>query len=1073
MAFLVVLAMAGFWALAGWVFLCWAGWQRNLLRAMLLAPAAGMSLLVLLLFLMHRWGMPVRLAGPISTVLLCAAIAAHFWRNGKRGTPPKRLVVRVALVLALGAAFVGAPLLTDGFAWVSFCNDDMANYVLTAQGMLTRGNLALYDPMAYVTTGDPSLQLTAVTEVAGLRCGAELLLSWLMALLGFADHRVFMPMIIALQLATAGAVAGLVCTGRQRRKQAWLVMAWQPLVALVVLGAVYQLIAQVMGLGMLALCATLLLDRMGHNRKTGLAGGLLVGSLGVSYPEVLPFLVLPILLHYGRGLLGEWRWFGTMALTALVAWNTFLTGIVYFFTVQLGNGTKTTPAQQFPYFLIPSGIPTFWGLMPVAGRLEGAWMDAAITIGLLLTVVAIYSIVRQYWRGEAAGAVAASFGLTSALLFARGADFGTYKAAMYLWPFLTCVLVLTWWEWFETRRYIAISIALAAMMVLMGVPTSWRYISASAGWPGKGSGFVEIPGATKSRLLDQLRTLSEQPRESTVVVDTYNVVLAKFAGVYFRGEAFRAPSKNFFATSGKYLGSRVTSWYADRVRPGYTDAFWGLLNERRRWYRDTGFPMPDGSVNEFQLEQRPGETGFPKRYTLLRSGGGLTVLNRATQPGDAVVSLQSGAQVRNHLVLTDSYLGRNYFLAESARPEGRIALFQLEPDYFRPGHTMSSAGRHMLFQVLGPVAGSMMRVEMTASLNGDGENRVPQAKVVGSGTYAFGAVGRGSARLQTAVEPLLIERRPFLLLDMGAVPRGFQEDRRGLQAWYGRNSVLDNRKITSFVRDISLVTAMPQPSSYLEDFRAGLTNPAVLYSGSYEDGWVAEESFYWLHQPAGEVELSLRVNVPDVPTRPRMLQLRVDDEVLGQVPLQLGRQDVRLPVKPLDIGKARRIQLRFDRATPLSADDRRPASALMEALGFRGAGTTTAAPGKEIPASGVTVGNHWYPYEEFGGSAFRWVDHGAEVFLTSRSAGSGKLIVELEAGPGVGSKAFRLLVRDDAGKTVNLDCHGGRDKYPVTLNVKPGKNRFRLGVEGGGLPTPNDPRVLHFRVFGLEWKPAT
>ncbi len=1078
MPFLLVLAMVAFWSMAGWVLLCWAGLQRNLFRTLLLAPAAGVVALVLPLFELYRWGVPVRIGGPLATAAICVGIAVHFLRKGRRVRPPAGLVARVAVVLTLGGAFVGAPLISEGFAWVSFCNDDMANYVLGGQGLLSRGYLVPYSPTAYVATADPSLQLTAVLEAAGFRCGAELLLAWAMSLVGFADHRVFMPVIIGLQIALVGATAGLVCTGRKRRKQAWLVMIWLPSVALIVLGAVYQLIAQVMGLGLLALAAAVILDRARQTRRTAVLSGLLLGALGVSYPEVMPFLVLAASLHYGLGWVANWRWWATVMGTAIVLWNTYLIGVMNFFLVQLSVGSKVTPALQFPYYLIPSGLPTFWGMMPVAGRLDRPWIDLAIIAAALLTSVAAYSVVRQYRRGEPIGAVALGFGSIAVVLFVRGADFGLYKLTMYLWPFLAGALVLTWWQWFQSRRFRALAFA-ALLVPLSGWPASWRYISASAGWDTKGSGFVEIPRATESALVDQLRRLSEQPRESIVMTDTYNPVLAKFEGAFFRGEGFRTPSKDFFASSGRYLGNNLTNWYAELVRPGFTEGFAALLSQRRAWFPNVEFLMPPGNGNAFQLEQQPGEVGLPRRYTLLRSGKDLTVLNRSSVSAGGGVSLQASADIRNHLLLTDSYFGRNYYLADAARGQGRVALFQLEPDFFRPGQTMASAGRHMLFQVLGPVAGSQMQLEVTASLNADGDNRVPPAAILGAKSFPLGAVGRGSARLQAPVEPMWIHQRPFLLLDMGTEPRGFREERRGLMAWYGQSLILDNRKITSFVRNISLVTSTPQPPTYLADVPVGLMNPALLYSGSYEDGWVAEESYFCLQQPTGETEFAIRLSVPDVANRPQTITVRVGDEPPQTLALRLGRQELGLPVKALGAAQSRRVHFRFDRASELSRADRRPASVLMEALGFRSLNAIQpaeppaagAAQQREIPVSGLSLGGYWHPYEEFGGAAFRWVAGDAEIFLSSPAAGAGKLVVELEAGPGVGSKAFRLLVTNEAGKTVGLDSHGGRDKYEVRLAVKAGKNRFGLSAKGGGLPTPNDPRVLNFRVFQIAWRP--
>src|SRR5260221_1038133 len=133
-----------------------------------------------------------------------------------------------------------------------------------------------------------------------------------------------------------------------------------------------------------------------------------------------------------------------------------------------------------------------------------------------------------------------------------------------------------------------------------------------------------------------------------------------------------------------------------------------MLARRADWFSPASSPP----ANRFAIEQAPAGA-----YTLIRSGRDLTVLNRSAQPAPPpFVSLQPSAQVRNHLLLIESELGRNYYLAESARAQGRVALFQLEPDYFRPGNTMAAAGRHLLFEVLGFVPGSRLRIELSASL---------------------------------------------------------------------------------------------------------------------------------------------------------------------------------------------------------------------------------------------------------------------------------------------------------------------------------------------------------------------
>src|SRR5260221_9482500 len=428
-----------------------------------------------------------------------------------------------------------------------------------------------------------------------------------------------------------------------------------------------------------------------------------------------------------------------------------------------------------------------------------------------------------------------------------------------------------------------------------------------------------------------------------------------------------------------------------------------MLARRADWFSPASSPP----ANRFAIEQAPAGA-----YTLIRSGRDLTVLNRSAQPAPPpFVSLQPSAQVRNHLLLIESELGRNYYLAEAARATGRVALFQLEPDSFRPGNTMAAAGRHLLFEVLGFVPGSRLRIELSASLKADGENRVPPASVAGSSRQSLSGMGRGSARLlPPSLTPLLIRGHQYLALDMGIEPAPFPDHRAGLLAWYGRDIPLDGRKISSFVRDISLVTDGGPPPSQLQDFVTGLRNRSLVYSGAYEDGWVAEESSYQLLQPDGPTDLLVRLDVPD--SSAQSLTVRIDDSALPAVSLRAGRQELRIPVPT---GPAqRRIHLQFDRAVPLSAADRRPASALFESLGF------VARAQREIPLSGVSLGGGWHPYEEFGGGVFRWVDRDAEVVIDAADAGAGELTLEMEAGPGVGSKAFTLQILDEHQRSVSL-----------------------------------------------------
>ena len=102
-----------------------------------------------------------------------------------------------------------------------------------------------------------------------------------------------MPTILAFQLSMIGAAGALVMQSRKYRRSALLACFCMSISALVTFGSVYQLFAQVAGLAGLCAAATVLMRRFaGAPRSERLLAGLLLASLGLIYPEVLPFLAI-------------------------------------------------------------------------------------------------------------------------------------------------------------------------------------------------------------------------------------------------------------------------------------------------------------------------------------------------------------------------------------------------------------------------------------------------------------------------------------------------------------------------------------------------------------------------------------------------------------------------------------------------------------------------------------------------------------------------------------------------------------------------------------------------------------
>ena len=119
-----------------------------------------------------------------------------------------------------------------------------------------------------------------------------------------------------------------------------------------------------------------------------------------------------------------------------------------------------------------------------------------------------------------------------------------------------------------------------------------------------------------------------------------------------------------------------------------------------------------------------------------------------------------------------------------------------------------------------------------------------------------------------------------------------------------------------------------------------------------------------------------------------------------------------------------------------------------------------------IQNDAITIGQGWYPVESYMQQTFRWVANDAQLIIRTPTGTRRTMSLDIEPGPGVGLQPFTLHVLDEQGRTAAVAEVKGREIVQITLPIIQGQEAvFRLHVEGGGLPTPNDPRILNFRVF--------
>lgn len=119
-----------------------------------------------------------------------------------------------------------------------------------------------------------------------------------------------------------------------------------------------------------------------------------------------------------------------------------------------------------------------------------------------------------------------------------------------------------------------------------------------------------------------------------------------------------------------------------------------------------------------------------------------------------------------------------------------------------------------------------------------------------------------------------------------------------------------------------------------------------------------------------------------------------------------------------------------------------------------------------IGTKSIRLGNGWWPPETFDGEHFRWAADGAEIIVSRQCAGKGKISMNLEIGPAHGKAPAKVLVASGAGEVVSdTKLTAGRQRIEF---VAPHDGTYRISTGSERKPLPGDPRILDFRVLGIE-----
>lgn len=956
-AFGLVLLLVAFWTLIGYALQAATYQKPNLTQNALLAPALGITVTLLPVFILNRLGLPVGQFGSLLFIALLGVSLLILWRT--RARFPFRSVLPFALLLILALLLVGRPLLEFGFNWVSYGNDDFANYVVNAHRLTLHGYFDTPLANDILSGRQADLFSWQLYTLRGTRIGADLLLAWVSSITGLSAPGIFMPVIVAFHACLLSAAAALVYQSKRYRRAALITGIMLSFSALITLGTVYQLIAQVLGMALACAVAVVLFRPFAHLRnvatlRLGVLAGFVVAALMISYPEIMPFVGLAFLLYVGLGVLQKqwhvaWRpllLFSTVSVLFLVLMlNSYLLSFIVFLLDQFRGGVAGTAQVIFPYYLIPSGPSAFWGFqlfyLPPAEPL----LSISIITGALLLLVSVVFVLHQSWKRTPVALIAFAMLAVGAYLFIRRSDFGLFKLTMFIQPFIIGALVIGWLQLTRRWRYRLQYVPLF-LLAAGGLATQTAYVEISRGYENTGP--IELPGNSPQHVLSSFEELVDSTPAAYYLSDSNHTTLYKIQSIELSDTPTEFPSAAEISILLAGFESTLGTGEMDisrQVFAPFQQIVADLYAEFRQTYTLHQFEVMNSiEPNHFYTYDFIDAPPESERVALLTNPNE-SVLNVARRDWfqNRFYIARPLPEVQNYLVFVESEFGQHYYIPTFFNPGMNIAtskasLFRIQPDYFYPQNVTASVGRYLLFEVLNPSESVQLRLNFTATLLGDNERLLPPAVAIGDARYSLAMMGRGAARVYSPpLTPQEIDGRYYIMLDMGTEGLRQTDVRTGIMALYGTDIALDRRLIVGQARDISVVSAEEYdnltPPQSISSFPADFDNPNLEYSGAYEDGWLSENSFFCLAQSQTDTPLRIRVQNPDLgdSTFKQGVTVLLDGEQVLQEEYPVGEIDVSIPSS--EAGR-HCVELRFSTVRHFSNGDMRPFGAYLSFIGY-------------------------------------------------------------------------------------------------------------------------------------------
>jgi hypothetical protein len=909
-------------ALASFLFLFLSGYPiaclllrdgRRRLR-LVLAPLLGACLDAVLLYVLgYNAGLPTRTS---SVILLAAVVALNlfaavrdrdYFRFSGAETGPLAAGLLYLVILAV-------PLFIVGRGYMSIWNEDCYGYVAVADYLKDHTVRERIDP-ALVQEQPVFERVDTIVRIhfqdGFYRMGPEYQLSFISVLLGGKVRELFFPVLISFaMLMPLGLFLFLSVFGVPRRL-ALAAVFLLPMLSFHYFGFIAQMFAQAAGIPIVLLCFWALARAFGPARNradltllsVALAGAILlyIEATALLFPAAV-YAVLQW-VRKKRRFARDART-GAVVLLVLVAFfNVKFPALVRYEVGQAHPERLLAPASGeavgrpilFPYFLVETGLPTAWGLTTAP---LSAWPFSGAPPAVLWIVMLLSAVLFAFW----------AFGILA---------FPYQKRA--LWGLVA--------GWFAAAAGLAF---LARMDLLLYKLVIWHQFFLCAGlWVG-----IRAARATGKRPV-LTRAIVGPALALLVFFNGVNIVILGRASlgestvwVEWRGASRKDPLRGLEAarsclSPGEPLTAIIPDFHPSRwasyVLKDHPVRF--LVNNSRLHFRS-------------RYEGTPVENGWTTRRLLLASAAEDIFENRV--PARAIVRdagyfrIADARSVSDYLFPVSTAAG----IMRQANPEIKAVVgwypYEIYPEspwfFDRRGFRWIENNSAFLIK---NVSGRPLRLKISLEV-APGVGPLPM-RVEFEGRTIW------TAEL-TGLDRILSE--PFTPIRDGLGRIVFAG--AGTRIDPGRPLRLINRDIGSDDRVVNArigrLEAVPEAEAERSGFFFGggrfgpadLDKDNVYFSGLYPDGW-ASPSVGFVMDLADKRAFRFRILVPALNSPDGfVLSVRIDGKPAGRLPIRdPGPAVLEVPIPP-ESRRVARIEIKADRAWPISARDRRHAAYLFQ-----------------------------------------------------------------------------------------------------------------------------------------------